>query len=142
MKQFGKRGFTLIEVVVVMVILAILAAVFVPSYTSYIEKAKENKYLAEVRFVSTGVESYILEEYAAGNLNSRSIRNLISYELDDPKHPLADLLSGECTPGATIDYVGVKLGTGEYLGIIYRVNGYVMEFTKETGVIKIEKTKE
>lgn len=39
----GRKGFTLVELIVVLVILAILAALLVPALTGYIDKAKEKK---------------------------------------------------------------------------------------------------
>lgn len=46
-----KAGFTLVELIVVLVILAILAAMLVPALTGYIDKANQEKIVAECRQV-------------------------------------------------------------------------------------------
>lgn len=46
MKKYGKstkRGFTLVELIVVLVILAVLAAMLVPALTGYIKRAQQEK---------------------------------------------------------------------------------------------------
>ena len=42
MKRINKKGFTLVEIIVVIAIIGILSAVLVPSVTSYIDKAKKS----------------------------------------------------------------------------------------------------
>ena len=48
-KMKSKKGFTLVELIVVLVILAILAALLVPALTGYIDRANEEKVVAEAR---------------------------------------------------------------------------------------------
>jgi type IV pilus assembly protein PilA len=48
----SKKGFTLVEVIVVLVILAILMAIAIPSLTGYIEKAKDQALKADGRTLS------------------------------------------------------------------------------------------
>lgn len=72
MKKFrkNKKGFTLVEVIVVLVILAILIAIAVPSVMKYIDDANEAKYLAEARAVYVAAEAEVTKDYADDrNLN-------------------------------------------------------------------------
>ncbi|MDU5186662.1 MAG: prepilin-type N-terminal cleavage/methylation domain-containing protein [Finegoldia magna] len=53
-----KKGFTLLELLVVLAILAILIAIAVPVYKSQKEKAAITAHNANVRVLETAVESY------------------------------------------------------------------------------------
>jgi type IV pilus assembly protein PilA len=62
LKAKDKKGFTLVEVIVVLVILAILMAIAVPALTGYIGKARDKAAEAEGKTVLTAVQTYVTEK--------------------------------------------------------------------------------
>jgi prepilin-type N-terminal cleavage/methylation domain-containing protein len=64
MKQENKnKGFTLVEMIVVIVIIGILLAILVPGLFKYIKKAKDQQALIECRAVVTAAQTIALESY-------------------------------------------------------------------------------
>ncbi len=68
-KRFQKlrddqKGFTLVELIVVLVILAIMAALLAPALLGYIDKARTSKYLEECRSIITAMQAVNDELYA------------------------------------------------------------------------------
>ena len=61
-------GFTLVELIVVLVILATLAALLVPSLTGYIDRARQNAVIAKARAVLVASQAVVTEAYADGKL--------------------------------------------------------------------------
>ena len=62
-----KKGFTLVELIVVLAILAILAAMLVPALTGYIDKANKQKVVAECRQVVMAAQTETSTLYASQN---------------------------------------------------------------------------
>ncbi|WP_294714878.1 prepilin-type N-terminal cleavage/methylation domain-containing protein [uncultured Gemmiger sp.] len=63
-----ESGFTLVELIVVLVILATLAALLVPSLTGCIDKARQNAVIAKARAVLVASQVVVTEAYADGKL--------------------------------------------------------------------------
>lgn len=72
MKSFQK-GFTLIELMIVVAIIGILAAVAIPAYSAYQAKSKLAASLAEVSAIKTVVETKINEGTAITDNTSAGI---------------------------------------------------------------------
>ena len=56
LKANKKKGFTLIELVVVIAIMAVLALIMVPSLTAYVERAETAKIHANLKNIHTAAE--------------------------------------------------------------------------------------
>lgn len=144
----NNKGFTLVETLAVLVILAIMAAVAVPSMIGYIDSAKEKVYISEAATVSMAVQTYLMEEYARkGEVDTFEFYDdVIMNDLGTPGCPLNDYLIGAYTEGADISelYLDDNYVPCKYLGLKYVVKGYKIELRvgAEPKVEKVSKQKD
>jgi prepilin-type N-terminal cleavage/methylation domain-containing protein len=83
MRQEATKGFTLVEVIVVLAILAILMASAVPALTGYIEKAQNEAFIIEGHSITTALQSTAVELYVTtsnGQITDTSINGYITGE--------------------------------------------------------------
>ena len=70
----GRKGFTLVEVLIVVIIIGILAAIGIPQFAASIEKAKGGEARAGLGHIQTGEKVYFAEsEYYTTNMNDLDI---------------------------------------------------------------------
>lgn len=70
MKRLGKKGFTLVELMVVIVIIGILVAIIVPSVTSAVNSAKRQSALADAKSQLT---TWSIEVATAGSTTAEYV---------------------------------------------------------------------
>lgn len=58
MKKLNKKGFTLVELLVVIVILVVIMSIAIPSITSSLERSKQKEYDAKVKLIVSAGEFY------------------------------------------------------------------------------------
>ena len=61
----NNKGFTLVEMIIVLVILAILAAILIPTLLGYIDESKEKQYLLNAKNCLNAAQAELTKLYAA-----------------------------------------------------------------------------
>ena len=67
MKATMQKGFTLIELMIVVAIIGILAAIAIPQYQNYIARSQVSRVMGETSAVKTAVETCLLDGLAAAD---------------------------------------------------------------------------
>ena len=77
MNKFAERGFTLIELMVVVVIVAIFAAIAIPSYQNYVRRAEASQVQQEIQRLASELSKWKSRNfsYQGFNLTPQTIRN-------------------------------------------------------------------
>ena len=96
MRKKVEAGFTLIELMIVVAIIGVLAAVAIPAFMKYIRKSKTTEAVQGVKKIYEGARSYFMEESNARG----SITPLPKQFPNDPAIPTAPALTA-CTRAAS-----------------------------------------
>ena len=143
-----KSGFTLVELIVVLTILAILAALLIPALTGYIEKAKKDKVIAETRMLHEAVQTVTSELYAgstqwkassgaitlassSGNRVPAS-NELAGVNLKDSYNETVKLSEVPSLQDGSGQFLAVVNGNGKVHSIIYTARGYLGLYSSDT----------
>jgi prepilin-type N-terminal cleavage/methylation domain-containing protein len=78
------KGFTLVELVVVISIIAVLAAMIVPNLISYVRMAKCKAAIADAKTIVTGVESSLIDKTISNSLIVKKTNNSGKTNIDKP----------------------------------------------------------
>lgn len=112
------KGFTLVELIVVIVILAVLSAVLVPALLGYIEKAKTKKDLQKARQAIEAVQAELVQEYAKAGTVPAQGTPVISGNIVDPNANLDVDLCGSDFSKRVFDNLGIKEENEPYFFLI------------------------
>lgn len=115
MKKMNKKGFTLVEIIVVLVIIAIMAAFAIPAYTGFVDRAKQSETLATGRVILVAAQTAAAETYAKNGVLA-----------DGDKVAIESLIAtySGVTTSSTVNY-SVKISTvGKVTNLVYTDGTY------------------
>ena len=141
MKKLGKstkKGFTLVELIVVLVILAILAAMLVPALTGYIKRAREEKDYLMAATVLTAAQSAATYQYS--KLTTSTGTTTITWTTSAGNGTTVATLVGDASGKVTACSFTMDNKTGLFkdTGTV-TIDGHVYKWTASTGKWEIQK---
>ncbi|MBP3142804.1 pilin [Aliivibrio fischeri] len=110
-KRQGQKGFTLIELMIVVAVIGVLSAIAIPQYQNYVKKGALGAALASASALKTNVEDVIATtgNFPSGTSAAFNIGTII---LNSPDSNAAGTITASITEGAGKDGI-VTLGRTE-----------------------------
>ena len=142
-KLKDKKGFTLVELIVVLVILAILAALLIPALTGYIDRANEEKVIAEARMALMAAQTQGSIEYAKAPAGTPITFDSAGTEAidTDGKVTLAELNKLDDVKLTTTNLTELTYKDGKVDTMKYVSAGYTATYDTTNGLVAAKTTK-
>lgn len=137
----NKKGFTLVEIIVVLLIIGIMLAITIPSILGYVGKAKDAQYLADARSGYLAAQTLTAYGNAAGKdvtIDPTTVANELGETAGDDA-TVQSIVCGFTGKGSDGDMklkgcdITVKgLGTGKFIHFVANKEGTVVTGTPAT----------
>lgn len=122
------KGFTLVELIVVLVILAILAAILVPTLLGYIDKARSEKDFATAQAVRVATQAQIDELYGKGD-DKVEKADITKNDVKKEIFKLVGAVSDNKIDGQELDITDIKITNNQIDSIIVQIGSKYYKYT-------------
>ena len=127
----NNKGFTLVEMIVVMIILTVLAAILIPGLLGWIDEAKGKQYILSARSVYMAVQAIESEKYAAWDGTAAGANHHLS---ETDKARVLRMADADGAVITDIVFESETLGAGDAASnhAYYTVSGITVQFEAAT----------
>lgn len=94
----GRSGFTLVELIIVVAVLGILAAMAIPTFNNYIKTTKVTACIADIRTIDKAMMAYVIDKNALPSDGAAGLDEIGMSALKDPwKRPFEFKINSAAT---------------------------------------------
>ena len=135
-----KKGFTLVEMIVVIVIIGILLAILVPGMFKYIQKAKDKQIMVDARTAYLDIQMAAQELYAGNGVTVADVVSAMHKAANYEKEKKVSIKEGEETvksatisipDGGTVTEVTIDASNGKVTDMTYTAGERKIVMVKE-----------
>ncbi len=120
----NNKGFSLVELIIVIAIMAVLVGVMAPQYIKYVEKSRISTDDSNASSLLSNVTTALANEEATADLSTSNNQTVLTFDKDGVHYTMDNSLSAEVQD--TLSDSGMKLQSTRSKSSVYTVSvGYV-----------------
>ena len=135
MKKSTKKGFTLVELVIVIAVIAILSAILIPTFGNVISNANETKYQSGAK---AGYEEMLVDQLE-DHPEVGEMKALVIYKEGDKVVRAYESANGELKAVENVPSTGKTYGTGDAT-VTVKYSGKNATLTKGSAAVALDET--
>ena len=146
MKKNNNKGFTLMEMLIVVAIIAVLVAIAIPVFTNQLEKSREATDAANIRSAYAEVMACALTDTDRAVANGTEVTNGVKKTVSDGKAVWSKDVGvcqkhKGCHNSSITEIAGIKLNDATNPIAAQSLNGWTVTYSEETGKCTITENK-
>lgn len=121
MKKMNNKGFSLVELIIVIAIMAVLIGVMAPQFLKYVEQSRKSTDISNAQSIATAIQADIADGYITADVTGGTVTGSTTKSITEAP-VVRGTVSGKVTSGSSFTYdcdvatgvVKVYVGSGNF----------------------------